>query len=275
MQGAEYVQSRKIAADKMFLIHNTLGEDAKIFEPDEEPTASNLFKKIMQNPEKAEEETFQTKVRNLYYSIQKDHPEVIDRIADLPPRIKTAKQFNQHDIIVFIRKGLGFYARGILNDAGNIEDLIFENTIPMVECAIDEKKLPLSDLFWEGYYKIKDIKDKKNLPPGVVSLESRALNNIKTLLENPPPAIQSYMAFLQDLREDIIEYKTLPEYTLRSLANLKTPAKSDQDLAKIKDELAKLQNDLGKDYLAKIKLKLEGRLVPEVIIAVENRQGVE
>jgi hypothetical protein len=255
------------------MIHNTLGEDAKIFEQDEEPTASNLFKKIMQNPEKAEEETFQTKMRNLYYSIKQDHPEVITRITDLPPRIKTAKQFSQHDIIVFIRKGLGFYARGILSDADNVDDLIFENTISMIECGKDEKKLSLSDRFWGGYHKIKDIKDRKKLPPGVVSLESRALNNIKTLLEDPFPAIQGYLSFLQDLREDIIEYKTLADYTLRSLANLKTPATNEQEFAKIEAELTQLHKDLGENYLLKIKLKLEGRLIPEVIIAIENRQG--
>jgi len=37
-QGAEVVKSREIAAQKMFLIHNTLGEDSKIFAPDETPS---------------------------------------------------------------------------------------------------------------------------------------------------------------------------------------------------------------------------------------------
>ncbi len=44
-QGADIVKSREIAAQKMFLIHNALGEDAKIFDTQEEPSASGLFEK--------------------------------------------------------------------------------------------------------------------------------------------------------------------------------------------------------------------------------------
>ena len=42
-RGAELVKSREIASNKMFLIHSTLGEDAKIFDIDEEPTPSGLL----------------------------------------------------------------------------------------------------------------------------------------------------------------------------------------------------------------------------------------
>ena len=37
------------------MIHSTLGEDAKIFDVDEEPTPAALYNKIQQNPEKTEE----------------------------------------------------------------------------------------------------------------------------------------------------------------------------------------------------------------------------
>ncbi|RLB07212.1 MAG: helicase, partial [Deltaproteobacteria bacterium] len=38
--GADIVRSREIAQTKMFMIHNVLGEDAKIFDPDEQPQIS-------------------------------------------------------------------------------------------------------------------------------------------------------------------------------------------------------------------------------------------
>jgi superfamily II DNA/RNA helicase len=60
-RGAELVKSREIAANKMFLIHNTLGEDAKIFDIDEEPTPAGLYEKVQQNPDTIEEESFYTK----------------------------------------------------------------------------------------------------------------------------------------------------------------------------------------------------------------------
>jgi len=62
-QGADVIKSREVAAQKMFLIHNTLGEDAKIFAPDETPSPAELFKRINRNPEELEEEILLTTVR--------------------------------------------------------------------------------------------------------------------------------------------------------------------------------------------------------------------
>ncbi len=50
-QGSDVVKSRQIASQKMFLIHNTLGEDCKIFEIDETPAPAELYKRINTNPE--------------------------------------------------------------------------------------------------------------------------------------------------------------------------------------------------------------------------------
>ena len=57
-RGAALVQSRQIASNKMFLIHETLGEDAKIFDIDEEPTPAGLYERILQNPDSIEQESF-------------------------------------------------------------------------------------------------------------------------------------------------------------------------------------------------------------------------
>ncbi|WP_278533066.1 helicase-related protein [Dehalococcoides mccartyi] len=141
LQGATYVKSREIATEKMFLIHNTLGEDAKIFEPDEEPSASQLFKRIMENPDNMEEESFQTKIRQLYADIVASSPEVIKRISELPPRIKVAKNFNENNLVVFIKKGLGLFTRGILSDDKKPQDLVFENTLELIECKKEEKAI--------------------------------------------------------------------------------------------------------------------------------------
>jgi len=70
-KGAELVKSREIASNKMFLIHNTLGEDAKIFDIDEEPTPSGLFNRIQQNPDAQGEESFYTKALKEFLKIKK------------------------------------------------------------------------------------------------------------------------------------------------------------------------------------------------------------
>ncbi len=52
------VKSREIATNKMFLIHQVLGEDAKIFDIDETPTPAALFNRITQNPDEIETKSF-------------------------------------------------------------------------------------------------------------------------------------------------------------------------------------------------------------------------
>lgn len=53
---------KEIAQNKMFMIHNTLGEDSKIFDIDEEPSPAGLYQKLTQNPETGDEESFYTKI---------------------------------------------------------------------------------------------------------------------------------------------------------------------------------------------------------------------
>ena len=269
LQGATYVKSREIATEKMFLIHNTLGEDVKIFDPDEEPSPSQLFKRIMENPDNLEEESFQTKIRQLYSDIANSSPEVIKRIGELPPRVKVAKRFNENNLVVFIRKGLGLFIRGILGDSNEPEDLVFENSLELIECDKDEKAIPFSESFWENYYNVKEYKESSGPPSSEISIEKKALNNVNTLLQGKIPEIEGYLPFLRNLREDILEYKTISDYTLRRIANLDSLNKDEVKISKTKDELEQLRKELGEDYLDKVKAKL-GRLETEVIIAIEN-----
>ena len=266
--GAEYVRSKEIAAQKMFMIHNTLGEDAKIFEPDEEPTAAKLFKKIMANPEESEEESFQTKIRSAFFKITDKYPEIIEKIKNLPTRVKVAKSNGEYSLSVFIKKGLGFYIR-TTEDGENVDEPPFEIAYPKIECAKEEPRKELSTYFWNHYKTVKEFKFQTKQVPGAVSLENRARNNLDTLLNNPPTGFDKHLSFARMLFEDIIDYKTLPDFTLRRIANLNTLAPVEKDINKIINEFDKLKTDLGGDYLEKIKQKL-GSMHSEVIVAIEN-----
>jgi hypothetical protein len=269
VKGATYVKSREIATEKMFLIHNTLGEDAKIFEPDEEPSASKLFKRINENPLNMEQESFQTKIRQLYADIVSSSPEVIQRISELPPRIKVAKAFNQNGLVVFIKKGLGLFIRGIIDGGTKPDDLVFENTLSLIQCSKEEKSVPFSDLFWDNYHKVREYKESSGPPSSEISMEKKALNNVTTLVQSNLPEMEAYLPFLRNLREDILEYKTLSDYTLRRIANLNSSGKDKATVIKTIKELEQLRGELGVDYLEKIKARM-GQLETEVIIAVEN-----
>ena len=100
-KGATIVKSREIAEQKMFLIHNTLGEDSKIFDVDEEPTASGLFDRIQENPDNIETESFYTKALRDYLKIKKQYPELIEEIEyDKSGNVKIHRQYVYQDSLL-------------------------------------------------------------------------------------------------------------------------------------------------------------------------------
>jgi len=266
-RGAELVKSREIAAQKMFLIHNALGEDAKIFDIDEEPSPSGLYQRIQQNPDQIESESFYTRVLNEYEEIKNNYPEVIERIKNCPPRVKVAKQSDKDELIVFIKKRKLYIQKIDYDSQNKPQPVILEEVIDRIRCSKEEKPLELSNNFWDKYEIVKEIREEKLSTPEQ-SLEQKALNNIKTLLNFNNEHLTPFKNFLRILREDIVDYGTLSDFTLRRIANLKS---SDGEISKTIEELKKLRDELGgDDYLLKEKERLKA-LHKEIIIAIENQ----
>src|SRR5699024_5940843 len=152
--GADYVKSREIASQKMFMIHNSLGEDAQIFATDEEPTASGLYNRMNQDPEVEDEKNLLTDIRNRYEEIKQNFPEVIERIEKLPNRVKTSKKSEFSEVNTLRRKGLALFSqRAETEDKSEVESMSFSDFINQVECDYETKRLPLSGLFWPTYEK--------------------------------------------------------------------------------------------------------------------------
>jgi superfamily II DNA or RNA helicase/HKD family nuclease len=271
-RGSELVKSREIASNKMFLIHNTLGEDAKIFDIDEEPTASGLFNRIQQNPDKQQVESFYTKALKEYLKIEKSNPDFVTSLKKYPPRIKVSKKYSEDELLVFLKKGR-LYIRGIKyvpDSKADIYDSTFEEVFDKIECDPDQKKLPLSNNFWQSYEDVKNFKEHRLISPSELSLEQKALNNLKTFIEQINiEELMPHKDFLRMLREDILDYGTLSDYTLRRIANLKSSDKAKQTQAA--SEISALKKELGEDYLHKEKQKYKD-LSRELIIAIENQK---
>lgn len=94
------------------------------------------------------------------------------------------------------------------------------------------------------------------------------MNNIDYLLRaNRNEKLIPFKSFLRTLREDILDYGTLADYTLRRIANLKTDeSKIDSAI----EQLNALRNELGENFLDKEKARLK-KLHKEIIIAIENQ----
>ncbi|MGB9748045.1 MAG: helicase-related protein [Bacteroidales bacterium] len=266
-QGAELVKSREIAQNKMFMIHNTLGEDAKIFDMDEEPSPAKLYQKIMQNPDTAEEESFYTKVLNIYSECRERYPRVIENIENSPARIKVAKQANEDNIIVCFKKNRMYIRMGkIENNKLAIMDTSLEYVLDKIMCQPNTPNVPLDPEFWEQYEKIRTFKAKPEIATSEQSIEKIALNNLNYWLRLQAPELLPFKQFLRILREDILDFGTLSQFTLRRIANLKL---NGNNLPGVITEIKDLINELGENYLDLEKKRLSNTST-EIIIAIRN-----
>ena len=270
-QGSDIVKSREIAQQKMFLIHSALGEDSKIFDADEEPTPSGLFNKMSKNPEDNEELSISTIIRNDYNEIVKAHPEIIKRIKKLPNRVKTAKLFNENNVVVLRKKGMALFS--IVHQYENKKpnnkpvEKTFEELIELVKCKPDEKRQPLNSAFWKSYEEIKTFKPKYKSGRSELALENQAKIALKTLLNEKREDIdQGIVSFINTLLKDINKYKTLPKYTLRQLKLSNKDNRFNELIANIKN----LRRRLGDDYLNVILNRIDN-IENDVIIAVGNK----
>jgi len=268
-KGAELVKSREIASNKMFLIHNTLGEDSKIFDIYEEPSPSGLFNKIQTNPDKLEEESFYTKALKKYIEIKNENPDPESDLSKFPPRIKVAKQYNENELIVFMRKGRMYINIAKVNEDGKevINSSTFEEVFEKIECSKDEKGIKLSDEFWELYEKVKNYKGIRSLSDAEKSLEMKSVIALKSIITRPCDEVLHRLSFLRTLLEDINSYGTLSDFTLRRISNLDifTGKNLKPSITKIEG----LRKELGDSYLDREKEK-HINLAKEIIIAIEN-----
>ncbi|HON09016.1 MAG TPA: helicase C-terminal domain-containing protein, partial [Verrucomicrobiota bacterium] len=268
-KGADIVRSREIASNKMFLIHNALGEDAKIFDVDEEPSPSGLYQRILQNPDAIETESFYTKILKAYEEIKQQHPSLINDLNQFPTRIKVAKKSDEEELLVFIKKGRLFVFHKNYSDTSPPEVKTLEDVYDRIVVPYNEPAIELSNRFWDEYEKIKKLKDTEQpLPPKVNDLSERAYNVLKTLTSNFTKD-ELPIQFINMLLEDISDYGTLSDYTLRKIANINT---TNPDAAL--NDIESLKKELGENYLQKEKEKLKN-FKKEIIIAIENRQKYE
>ncbi len=278
-QGADVVKSREIAGQKMLLIHSALGEDAKIFDDDEAPTASQLFEKSCQmTDEDYEQESLQTFIRNEYYKIDNQTKQ---RIAKLPYRVKTAKQkticaddkgCEAHDLLILYKKGLVLFpVMKRYNDDGNTPvDVDFVDFVKQIKCDKDTPKESLSNDFWRHYESMLQHKTtiQKSGLRSSQSKESSAYNNLKSLLKQHKhkeiSLTSEEITFIKLLIKDIREYKTLSDYDVRKLNEV------DKDIL-IKN-INNFRRVWGDNYLQPVIQRTED-IAHDVVVAIED-QGV-
>ncbi len=268
-QGADIVKSREIASHKMFMIHQTLGEDARIFDAEEEPTPAKLFAKVQTNPYEQEAESLYTRLKKQMREWEDKYPERVKALDEMPIRIKTAKADLQDSLIMFIRKGKLFcVSQDFMDENEQLLPLPIETALKRIQCSPDTAQLALSDSFWENYQALKDEAERFSFKQSQQSNSVKAFNLLSYLLLQDVPGLMPWRAFIIMLREDIQDYGTLAEYTLRTISDWDKDGKL--DYSHIAKELRVLSKKLGKNYLKQVKESLKA-YEQQVIVAVENK----
>lgn len=265
-KGADIVKSREIAQTKMFMIHNVLGEDSKIFDPDEEPQASELYRRLTTYIEE-EEESFFTKLKKEYESIREDFPYLEAELKDMPKRIKVAKQGAEDEILVFVKKGKDLFVGYKSYDAKQPLAVTFEEVYEKIKVSPVEPSLTLTDNFWNHYHQVLDKSAySKKTPPKANELSTKAYNLLNTLLEKEE--LKPYKKFISDLLEDIKSFGTLSEYIISRIVEWERDIENTESL---KEHISSLKEEIGEDFLEKATIHLKS-LTEDIIIAIENQR---
>lgn len=275
--GSTITPNREMAEMKMFAIHTILGEDAQIFSDEEEPTPAALFSKI--NASLDDEETLNTytEIKLMYLQakefLEREHPEVLDRIKRFPNMVKTAMLAEPHSTLMFRRRGPGFFA---LQHTGSrdVTEIPIAEAIKQIACKFDTPRVPLTADFWEyaaerkkenkSPYPIGIYSDLKNYQPetkapqrGGVSDNAQAVNKIEKF---KPEFDYELKQFANEVIDDIQHYGALSRRDIKKLAAAQT-AEAAATL------LIHIRNVRGYDYVQNLRDRALGE---EIVITVQK-----
>ncbi len=258
--GSDLVKSREIAANKMFLIHSALGEDSKIFDIDEEPTEAGLFVRISSNPESAEKESFYTRIVRELADYRQAYPEVFTSLQNCPPRLKVAKNGPEDAMLVFFKKSKLHVCWSATSDPeGVVLQRRFEDVYDLVVCEPGTKSAQWNtENFWSTYSRILGHRNSPSFTSNEQSLESKALISMEAVIKNSMTP-QNLKSFASTIRTDILDYGTLPSYTLRRLGDVEPHGTG----------LEQILDELGVDYL-ELEMSQLRNIDREVVMAFEN-----
>ena len=278
VKGASINQNREIAQNKMFAIHEILGEDARIFSIEEEPSAAALYSKLSAGLDDMEEMSFYAEIKQKYSKakayLEANHPEELERIGRFPFMIKTAFEGNPHGAFMFRRQGPSFFSLVHERETGEITEWPLEDAIKAIECQYGTPRISFSDDFWshkdtngnnvDGIYdRLKRYKPQGSPQRGGTSDAVVAVNNLQKAMAKMS---QTMRTFAGDIIEDIQSYRTIPQYTISKIA--RNPVTTNEEYERLLGDLEELRNLLGHNYLKRIKAQT---LHDDIIVTIEKQ----
>ncbi len=149
---------------KIQAFHNALGEDAKYLSDSEEVESYNLrgekFYSTINSTDALEdkEESPELKYLKLIRSIRDEKTDLYVKIADLPKKIRVARDYKDvscDSLVTFFRKGK--LRKFCIADALESKEIAFDEAVKFFECEENEPKKDLSNLYFEYISKNKSV----------------------------------------------------------------------------------------------------------------------
>jgi len=260
-QGRPHAQMADVAAQKLLLIHRALGEDARILRPDEEPHPALLMQRLQDLPDEGEGVSLETWVLQEWEALQEAHPDIVQRVRELPNRVKTRiLDAPESRDWLFVERSGGLFALDISEEQPRM--------IPLEEALLELKNLTnnsydvVSRDFWNKYRKAEQLLERvEHLAFTPNSLESRAHNNVQTALRLHQLTEEEKQR-LKLIVEDLQHYRRLPRAALRLLirADLGDPA----NLGAFRQNLAHFWERYGA-----VLRPIEETPTPQIVVGVE------
>lgn len=289
-KGNEEIKLKEIVEKKLHMMNSILGGDTQILGFDETTKPSELFKTI--NIVRDDNEvSFYTKIKEEYRKIIEKYPENEKEIQNIPLRVKVVKEGDEDELFVIFRRGNDLYAGYKKYD---------ENTFPVIrnfEAVLDKlrvgedkvhehKKQNISEHFWKHYEEIlKFITDYDQYTEYISEKDSpviyKVVDTIDSILWDDEifnELSYEHKIFLNNLVFEIRDYRKSSWSVYERILNWKkivldTKKSKEEKIKNLKNEIEKLRDVLGDDFLEKTKsntgtLEEQGK----VIIAIENQK---
>ena len=159
-RGADVVGNERIAKEKLFNIQKTLGEDVKLFEEGEEPSAAELWERL--NGDK-EESSAITKWRGLHAELAQRYPGLFEQVAKRAPNAKSARVAVGNALPgTYQLRTLGALPQALARINGEVIPIAPTALLEALRCEQDE---PLQEeavrgkTFWEDLATLAEYRD--------------------------------------------------------------------------------------------------------------------
>lgn len=155
-QVGENISLEDNITSKIQAFHDTLGEDFKYLSENEEVDTYGIFgKKLyekLNSDDALEEEDFEEdsslKYLTIIRNLRDDNEELFIKIKKLPRKIRSGRYLDESGTVTFFRKGK--IKRFFISDENITKELNFINAIRLFECNELERKVNISECYYEN-----------------------------------------------------------------------------------------------------------------------------